>query len=177
MRPRVLQGCSAATPFYCNYRWRADLVPPAGLQGGSDGRDPYGIDSSYLEIPGKGRYHLLSAKNARGQQSIQITPLDTKTWNVTGWHIISEPEYAWERNVSNSKPRELWIGDIAINEGPHVSWLRGALPREGGAVLLLRHIMMTWDDGTANFVSRPCITTIRSGSRTRHLTAKHPTTP
>lgn len=132
MRPRVLQGCSAATPFYCNYRWRADLVPPAGLQGGSDGRDPYGIDSSYLEIPGKGRYHLLSAKNARGQQSIQITPLDTKTWNVTGWHIISEPEYAWERNVSNSKPRELWIGDIAINEGPHVSWLRGALPRGGG---------------------------------------------
>lgn len=121
MRPRVLQGCSAATPYYCNFRWRADLVPPAGLQGGSDGRDPFGIDSSFLEIPGKGRYHLVSAKNARGEQSVQITPLDTKTWNVTGWHIISEPEYPWERNVTGSKPRELWIGDIAVNEGPHVS--------------------------------------------------------
>lgn len=120
-RPRVLQGCNAASPYYCTYKWRADLVPPAGRQGGSDGRDPFGIDSSFLEVPGKGRYTLVSAMNDKAEQSIQIGKLDTKTWNVTGWHVISEPDQPWERNVSNARTRDLWPGDIAVNEGPHVS--------------------------------------------------------
>lgn len=124
-RPRVLEGCNAATPYYCGWRWRADLVPPAGRQGGSDGRDPFAIDASFLEVPGWGRYSLVSARNGRAEQSVQISPLDTRTWNVTGWSVISEPEAPWERNVTGSRPRELWIGDIAVNEGPHVSLLDG----------------------------------------------------
>lgn len=119
-RPRVLEGCEAPTPYYCNYRWRADLVPPAGYQGGSDGTDPFGIDASFLEIPGRGRFVLLSGKNQRSVQSITIGPLNTTSWNVTSWHVISEPDQPWEKNVTNSRPRELWIGGIAINEGPHV---------------------------------------------------------
>lgn len=63
---------------------------------------------------------LASIHNDRAQQAIAIGKLDTKTWNVTGWHIISEPDQPWERNVSGSRTRDLWPGGIAINEGPHV---------------------------------------------------------
>lgn len=129
-RPRVLQGCAASTPFWCVYKWAGDLVPPEGRQGGADGRDPFAIDASYLEVPGWGRYALLSPHNSRAVQSLGIGPLNTSTWNVTSWHIIAEPDLPWESNVTNARSRELWIGGVAINEAPHVSgrvhpWERG----------------------------------------------------
>lgn len=120
-RPRVIQGCTDDDPYYCVYKWRADLVPPAGLQGGADGRNPYGVDPSYIEIPDKGRFILVSAKNSRNAQSIQIGPVNTTTWTVASWHVISEPDQPWERNTTNSRPRDQWVGNAAVNEGPHVS--------------------------------------------------------
>lgn len=99
-------------------------MPPTGFQGGVNGRDPFGIDASYLEVPGWGRYTLVSAHNKYAVQSIQIGRLDTINWNVSSWNVISEPELPWEMNVTHSRPRDLWIGGIAVNEGPHVSLLK-----------------------------------------------------
>lgn len=121
-RPRVLQGCEAPSPYFCDYRWKADLVPPHGMRGGADKQNAYGIDASYVEIPGHGRFMLTSAKNERNVQSIQIGPLDTVNWRVSRWSLISEPDLPWERNASNSRSRDEWIGNVAVNEGPHVSW-------------------------------------------------------
>lgn len=120
-RTRVLRGCRAGSPFYCNYKHRADLLPPSDKQGGSDGNDAFAIDGTFLEIPGRGRYHVVSAYNDQAVQAIQITELNTRNWTVSGWNVISEPEQEWEQNTTNARTRELWPGDIAVNEAPHVS--------------------------------------------------------
>lgn len=107
---RVLRGCDASGPYDCDYSFLADLMPPAGRRGGADANNTFSIDGTYLEIPDWGRYHVLSMANEDGLQSIGITTLDTDTWAVGGWNVISAPDQAWESN------------GIAINEGPHVSF-------------------------------------------------------
>jgi GH43 family beta-xylosidase len=69
----------------------------------------FAIDGTYLEIPGKGRYHVVSAINSASQQAIQITALNTTTWKVAGWNVISVPDQAWEKTGT------------PVNEGPHAS--------------------------------------------------------
>ncbi|KAH8203329.1 hypothetical protein TruAng_002525 [Truncatella angustata] len=117
-QPRVLRGCDGPNPYDCEYSFLADLVPPVGFQGGPGKNFSFGIDGTYLEIEGKGRYHVLSAigpNTTAAIQTIQITELDTTTWSVKGWNIISEPDQAWEMNTTNSSPSSI----VAVNEGPH----------------------------------------------------------
>lgn len=114
---RVLRGCNKATPFDCTYTHLADLVPPTGSQGGPKSDFAFSIDGTYLEIPGKGRYHVLSIINKDELQSIAITKLDTTKWTVDGWHVISVPDQPWEKNTTNSNPNSI----TAVNEAPHVS--------------------------------------------------------
>ncbi|KAI8682412.1 hypothetical protein NCS56_00363800 [Fusarium sp. Ph1] len=112
---RVLKGCDAAGPSDCEYEHLADLVPPKGKQGQADGNFAFSIDGTYLEIPGKGRFHVLSIINKDLLQSIAITHLDTENWTVDGWHVISVPDQPWEMNTTNSNPNSI----TAVNEGPH----------------------------------------------------------
>lgn len=119
---RVLKGCDAPGPYDCSFEHHADLVPPEGKRGGVDGNFAFSIDGTYLEIPGKGRYHVLSIDNEDRLQSLAITNLDTNDWTVDQWHVISFPDQPWERNDTGSpgltKP---------VNEAPHVSspiWLQ-----------------------------------------------------
>ena len=114
---RVLRGCNKATPFDCTYTHLADLVPPTGSQGGPKSDFAFSIDGTYLEIPGKGRYHVLSIINKDELQSIAITKIDTTKWTVDGWHVISVPDQPWEKNTTNSNPNSI----TAVNEAPHVS--------------------------------------------------------
>lgn len=115
---RVLKGCDAAGPSDCEYEHLADLVPPKGSQGQADGNFAFSIDGTYLEIPGKGRFHVLSIINKDLLQSIAITRLDTENWTVDGWHVISVPDQPWEMNTTNSNPNSI----TAVNEAPHVSY-------------------------------------------------------
>jgi GH43 family beta-xylosidase len=117
---RVLKGCDAAGPSDCEYTHLADLIPPVGSQGGADKDFAFSIDGTYLEIPDEGRFHVLSIINEDDLQSIAITRLDTTTWTVEGWHVISFPDQAWEMNTTNSDANSI----TAVNEGPHVSWSR-----------------------------------------------------
>ncbi|KAM5349656.1 hypothetical protein ACJ41O_006161 [Fusarium nematophilum] len=112
---RVLRGCNAAGPSDCDYTYLADLVPPEGSRGGPDGNFGFSIDGTYLEIPGEGRFHVLSIINKDDLQSLAITRLDTTKWTVEGWHVISIPDQAWEQNTTNSNPNDL----TAVNEAPH----------------------------------------------------------
>ncbi|KAJ4243531.1 hypothetical protein NW757_011170 [Fusarium falciforme] len=112
---RVLKGCDAAGPSDCKYEHLADLVPPKGKQGQADGNFAFSIDGTYLEIPGKGRFHVLSIINKDLLQSIAITRLDTENWTVDGWHVISVPDQPWEMNTTNSNPNSI----TAVNEAPH----------------------------------------------------------
>lgn len=89
---RVLRGCDGPNPYDCDYTFLADLVPPVGRQGGKFKNDTFSIDGTYLEIPGKGRYHVLSAYDEDRIQSITITELDTTHWTVSGWNVISHPD-------------------------------------------------------------------------------------
>lgn len=91
---RILQGCGGPNPYDCEYDHLADLVPPPGRQGGRYKNETFSIDGTFLEIPGRGRYHVMSALNEGGLQSIQITELDTDTWTVSGWNVISSPDQA-----------------------------------------------------------------------------------
>ncbi|CAH0045954.1 unnamed protein product [Clonostachys solani] len=115
-RTRVLRGCTGSNPYDCTYSFGATLVPPAGKQGGSDGNDAYSIDGSYMEIPGKGRYHLVSMHNEDGYQSIGITNLDTDNWTVDEWHIISRPDQAWEQHMGGGAGL---LATAGLNEGPY----------------------------------------------------------
>ncbi|RSL84297.1 hypothetical protein CEP51_004007 [Fusarium floridanum] len=112
---RVLKGCDAAGPSDCEYEHLADLVPPKGKQGQADGNFAFSIDGTYLEIPGKGRFHVLSIINKDLLQSIAITKLDTENWTVDGWNVISVPDQPWEMNTTNSNPNSI----TAVNEAPH----------------------------------------------------------
>ncbi|KAK6069538.1 glycosyl hydrolase family 43 protein [Seiridium cupressi] len=117
-QPRVLRGCNGPNPFDCEYDFLADLVPPVGFQGGPGKNFSFGIDGTYLDIPGQGRYHVLSAigpNTTKAIQCIQITELDTSDWTVTGWNVISEPDQPWEMNTTNSAASDI----VAVNEGPH----------------------------------------------------------
>ncbi|KAF5568919.1 glycosyl hydrolase family 43 [Fusarium phyllophilum] len=114
---RVLRGCNKATPFDCTYTHLADLVPPTGSQGGPKSDFAFSINGTYLEIPGKGRYHVLSIINKDKLQSIAITKFDTTKWTVDGWHVISVPDQPWEKNTTNSNPNSI----TAVNEAPHAS--------------------------------------------------------
>jgi len=61
---------------------------------------------------------VLSSLDDDSLQAIMITELDTKTWSVKGWNVISSPDQAWEKNTTNSgSPNSI----VAVNEGPHVS--------------------------------------------------------
>lgn len=91
---RILEGCNGPNPWECEYNWLADLVPPPGRQGGKYKNETFSIDGTYMEIPGKGRYHVVSALDEGGLQAIQITELDTTSWTVSGWNIISSPDQA-----------------------------------------------------------------------------------
>ncbi|KAH6884558.1 glycosyl hydrolase [Thelonectria olida] len=73
------------------------------------------IDGTYLEIPDKGRYHVLSIINEDELQSLAITKLDTTSWTVEGWHVISVPDQDWEKNTTNSATNSI----TAVNEAPH----------------------------------------------------------
>ncbi|KAH7121735.1 glycosyl hydrolase [Dactylonectria estremocensis] len=73
------------------------------------------IDGTYLEIPGQGRFHVLSIINEDQLQSLAITKLDTTTWTVDGWHVISVPDQDWEKNTTNSAANSI----TAVNEAPH----------------------------------------------------------
>ncbi|KAM0210954.1 hypothetical protein ACHAPQ_008376 [Fusarium lateritium] len=120
---RVLRGCNKAAPFDCTYTHLADLVPPTGSLGGPKSDFAFSIDGTYLEIPGKGRYHVLSIINKDELQSIAITKLDTKKWTVDGWHVISVPDQPWEKNTTNSNPN----GITAVNEAPHPLYHNGEI--------------------------------------------------
>ncbi|KAF5027828.1 hypothetical protein F66182_55 [Fusarium sp. NRRL 66182] len=120
---RVLRGCNEAGPFDCTYTHLADLIPPKGTQGGPNADFAFSIDGTYLEIPGKGRYHVLSIINKDSLQSLAITNLDTENWTVDGWHVISVPDQDWERNTTNSDPS----GIVAINEAPHPLYHKGKI--------------------------------------------------
>jgi GH43 family beta-xylosidase len=119
-RCRVLRGCNGPNPYDCTYTYLAELTPPPGKQGGRMKDDPNAIDGTYLEVNG-GRYSVVSANDEGGVQSIQITELDTNTWTVKGWNIISEPDQPWEKNATGADldPNS----PMAVNEGPHVSLL------------------------------------------------------
>lgn len=119
-RTRVLKGCDQGSPYNCIYTFLADLVPPVGSQGGPNSDFPFSIDGTYLEIPDKGRYHVVSIINKDNLQSLAITNLDTTTWTVDGWHVISLPDQAWEKNLTNSNPNTY---PSAVNEAPHVSFV------------------------------------------------------
>ncbi|KAL3417492.1 glycosyl hydrolase family 43 protein [Phlyctema vagabunda] len=114
-KTRVLQGCDASNPYDCEYSFLATLVPPPGAQGGNDKNFPFSIDGTYLEIPEKGRYHVLSTADPSGLQAITITELDTTTWTVKGWNVISIPDQPWEMNTTNANPDPI----VAVNEAPH----------------------------------------------------------
>ncbi|KAH9210671.1 glycosyl hydrolase [Leptodontidium sp. 2 PMI_412] len=75
----------------------------------------FSIDGTYLEIPGKGRYHVLSIIDENNLQSVAITELDTEAWTVKGWNVISVPGQDWE--VSGSP----------VNEGPHPLYHNGEI--------------------------------------------------
>ncbi|EEU33844.1 uncharacterized protein NECHADRAFT_18397, partial [Fusarium vanettenii 77-13-4] len=81
------------------------------------------IDGTYLEIPGKGRFHVLSIINKDLLQSIAITRLDTENWTVDGWHVISIPDQPWEMNTTNSNPNSI----TAVNEAPHPLYHNGEI--------------------------------------------------
>lgn len=91
-KTRVLRGCDGPQPYECTYEYLATLVPEPGLQGGLHKNESFSIDGTYMEIPGWGRYHVVSARGHGGMQSIQITELDTDSWTVKEWHIISAPD-------------------------------------------------------------------------------------
>jgi GH43 family beta-xylosidase len=108
---RVLKGCDGPNPYDCDYEFLATLVPPEGSRGSSSNL-AFSIDGSYLEIPGRGRYHVLSIVDEKRLQSIAITELNTTDWTVNAWHIISQPDQEWEQHYK---------GNGAVNEAPHVS--------------------------------------------------------
>ncbi|KAL5321219.1 hypothetical protein ACEPPN_012032 [Leptodophora sp. 'Broadleaf-Isolate-01'] len=112
---RVLRGCAGPNPFDCSYSYLAELVPPTGSQGGLNKDFAFSIDGTYLEIPGKGRYHVLSIIDENNLQSVAITELDTEAWTVKGWNVISVPDQDWE--VSGSP----------VNEGPHPLYHNGEI--------------------------------------------------
>lgn len=91
-KTRVLGGCAARRPYDCPYAYLATLVPAPGRQGGRFRNESFSIDGTFLEIPGRGRYHVVSARDAGGVQAIQITELDTRAWTVKEWHVISRPD-------------------------------------------------------------------------------------
>ncbi|CAG9946230.1 unnamed protein product [Clonostachys rosea f. rosea IK726] len=106
---RVLKGCDGPNPYDCDYEFLATLVPPEGSRGSSSNL-AFSIDGSYLEIPGRGRYHVLSIVDEKRLQSIAITELNTTDWTVNAWHIISQPDQEWEQHYK---------GNGAVNEAPH----------------------------------------------------------
>ncbi|CAH0044975.1 unnamed protein product [Clonostachys solani] len=112
LRTRVLRGCDGPNPFDCDYSFQADLVPPPGKRGGKDGNDAWSIDGSYIVIPGKGRFHLVSMKDKNGVAAIAIAKLDTRNWTVDQWHVISSPDQAWEKKMGGGK------SGLGINEAP-----------------------------------------------------------
>lgn len=114
---RVLRGCDAAGPFDCEYTHLADLVPPEGHRGGPDNNFGFSIDGTYLEVPLWGSYHVLSIDNEDHVQSLAITKLDTSTWAVEGWHVISVPDQPWEYNTTGTDASL----NKPVNEAPHVS--------------------------------------------------------
>ncbi|RDW64674.1 hypothetical protein BP6252_10325 [Coleophoma cylindrospora] len=114
-RTRVLQGCEGPNPYDCTYTYLAELIPPVGYQGGPNKTFAFAIDGTYLEIPGRGRYHVVSANDANNQQAIQITMLNTTSWKVAGWNVISVPDQAWELN------------GVPVNEGPHPLYHNGEI--------------------------------------------------
>ncbi|KAI9053767.1 hypothetical protein LZ554_002716 [Drepanopeziza brunnea f. sp. 'monogermtubi'] len=113
-RTRVLRGCLGPNPYDCTYTYQAELVPPVGSQGRT-GDYAFSIDGTYLEVPGWGRYHVLSIFDANNLQSIAITVLDTEAWTVKGWNVIAIPEQPWELS---GKP---------VNEGPHPLFHNGEI--------------------------------------------------
>ena len=116
-RSWVIKGCES-NPYDCKYTFQAELTPAPGGQGGSDKKEPWSIDGTYLTI-GKGRYHVVSAHNAKGIQSIQIAKLDTKAWKVGPWSIISSPTEPWEQ--ADPVPHF----PKALNEGPNALYHDG----------------------------------------------------
>lgn len=116
---RVLRGCSDAGPYDCEFEHLADLIPPEGQRGGYDNNFAFSIDGTFLEVPGFGRYHVLSIRDNEFNQAIAITALNTDTWTVGGWHVISIPDQPWERNITGATnpPQENLHG---VNEAPHV---------------------------------------------------------
>lgn len=92
------------------YEWLAELTPEEGKQAGSDGKDPESIDGTYLVVEGD-RYHVVSAKDGDGEAALQISRLDTETWEVEGWNVIARADRAWERD------------EVPLLEGPHVCFV------------------------------------------------------
>lgn len=117
---RVLRGCDSAGPYDCQFEHLADLIPPEGQRGGRDDNFAFSIDGTFLEVPGFGRYHVLSIRDKEFNQALAITTLDTHEWTVGAWHVISIPDQPWERNVTGaaSIPQADLVG---VNEAPHVS--------------------------------------------------------
>ncbi|KAF4828494.1 Extracellular exo-alpha-(1-_5)-L-arabinofuranosidase [Colletotrichum tropicale] len=115
---RVLRGCDAAGPYDCEFQHLADLIPPEGSRGGLDNNFAFSIDGTFLEVPGFGRYHVLSIRDNEFNQALAITQLDTDSWTVGAWHVISIPDQPWERNITgaNPPPSDDLIG---VNEAPH----------------------------------------------------------
>uniref|UniRef100_A0A8H7K321 Glycoside hydrolase family 43 protein n=1 Tax=Bionectria ochroleuca TaxID=29856 RepID=A0A8H7K321_BIOOC len=118
-RTRVLRGCNGTNPTDCEYTFGADLVPPVGKRGGPDGKNAYSIDGTYMEIPGKGRYHVLSMRDENNVQSLGITTLNTTTWKVDQWHVISRPDYEWEKYMGKGAGAQALAVGAGLNEGPY----------------------------------------------------------
>ncbi|KAK2730113.1 glycosyl hydrolase family 43 protein [Colletotrichum kahawae] len=116
--PRVF--CEDATPLAPTIanQHLADLIPPEGSRGGLDDNFAFSIDGTFLEVPGFGRYHVLSIRDNEFNQALAITQLDTDSWTVGAWHVISIPDQPWERNITGANPPP--CDDlVGVNEALH----------------------------------------------------------
>lgn len=121
-RSYVIQGCKT-NPYDCTYTFQAELTPAPGGQGGNDLNDAWSIDGTYLVINNQS-YHVVSAINPQGSQSIQITELDTTAWTVGPWSIISSPTNDWE--MAQTSVNGPGSGEpTAVNEGPNPLYHNG----------------------------------------------------
>ncbi|KAK7224165.1 hypothetical protein V2G26_012168 [Clonostachys chloroleuca] len=118
-RTRFLRGCNGPNPSDCTYTFGGDLVAPEGQRGGPSKNNAHSIDGSYLKIPGKGEYHVLSMIDEKGLESIGIATLDTSKWKVGGWNVICRPDQPWEQFDGDGAGSKALRTGKGLVEGPY----------------------------------------------------------